>query len=136
MSHGSAKALATGPVGPIGATGATGPTGATGATGATGPMGTVTVSGSAIIDFGPVPGKNITSVTVTGQTNILNTSNIYIFMMSDSTVSNSLGHNSEEHMFVPIKLTAGNIVEGISFTIYAETEFRLTSTFKVRWLWI
>ena len=136
MSHSSAKAFTVGPTGPIGPTGAVGPTGPQGVTGATGPIGTVMNTGSSIVDFGSTPGTNITSVIVTGQTNILSTSSVSVFIMPDSTVSGALGHNAEEHKIVPIRLTAGNIVQGVGFTIYAETDWRLTSTFKVRWVWI
>ena len=47
------------------------------------------------------------------------------------------GHNAEEHKWMASKmgLTCGNIVPGVGFTIYAETEYRLTSTFQVRWAW-
>jgi hypothetical protein len=57
------------------------------------------------------------------------------FMMADSTVSGSVGHNAEEHKLVPIRLVCGNISAGVGFTIWAETEWRLTSTFQVRWVW-
>jgi hypothetical protein len=133
MSQGSAKAFGEGPTG---ATGATGPAGPTGPSGPTGPQGTVMYDGYAIIDFGGIPGTNIVSTVVTGQTNILTTSMVNLFMMADTTVSGALGHNAEEHKIVPIKLTAGNFLAGTGFTIYAETEWRLTSTFKVRFIWL
>lgn len=137
MSQGSAKALGVGPTGAIGATGPTGPTGTIGATGATGPQGTVMYDGYSIIDFGSIPGTNLVTITVIGQTNILSTSTINIFMMSDTTDDGyGNGHNYVEHQIVSIKLTAGNIVPGVGFDIYAATDLRLTQTFKVRWYWI
>lgn len=92
-------------------------------------------TGSATIDFGAVPGTNITSLVITGQAGILVGSLAEAFMMADSTVVGAAGHNAEEHKLVPIKLTCGNIVAGTGFTIWAETEWRLTSTFQVRWVW-
>lgn len=135
MSQGSAKSLTQGPTGPTGPTGPQGPIGLTGATGPTGPQGTVMNSGTAVLDFGTVPGANTTSVNVIGQTNILLTSTVHVFLMSDTTVSGATGHNVEEHKLVPLRLSAGNIVAGTGFTIYADTDWRLTSTFQVRWSW-
>jgi hypothetical protein len=56
-------------------------------------------------------------------------------MMADTTVSGAAGHNAEEHKLLPIKLTCGALVAGTGFTIFGVTEFRLTSTFQVRWVW-
>jgi len=91
--------------------------------------------GTATINFGAVPGTNTTSVVVTGQTAILTGSLCEAWMMADTTVSGSTGHNADEHKIVPIKLTCGAVVAGTGFTIYAETDWRLTSTFQVRWVW-
>jgi hypothetical protein len=92
-------------------------------------------TGTATIDFGAAPGTNVTSVVVTGQTGILSGSFAEAFMMADSTVSGATGHNAEEHKLVPIKLTCGSVVAGTGFTIFAESSWRLTSTFQVRWVW-
>jgi hypothetical protein len=56
-------------------------------------------------------------------------------MMSDTTATGAYGHNYIEHQLVPIKLVCGNIASGVGFTIYATTEWRLDSTFLVRWMW-
>lgn len=133
MSQGSAKAFGEGPQGIQGEQGIQG---IQGEQGIQGPQGTVMYDGYAIINFGSIPGTNITSTVVTGQTNILTTSMVNLFMMADTTVSGALGHNDAEHKIVPIKLTAGNFVAGTGFTIYAETEWRLTSTFQVRFMWL
>ena len=133
MSQGSAKAFGEGPQGIQGEQGIQG---IQGEQGIQGPQGTVMYDGYAIVDFGSVPGTNIVSTVITGLANILTTSMVNLFMMADTTVSGSVGHNAEEHKIVPIKLTAGNIVPGTGFTIYAETDWRLTSTFKVRYMWL
>jgi hypothetical protein len=88
-------------------------------------------TGAAVIDFGAAPGRNDASVTVTGQTGIVAASEIEPWMMAESTAD----HNVTEHIMAPIKLTAGNIVDNTSFTIYAASEWRLTGTFAVHWVW-
>lgn len=62
----------------------------------------------------------------------------YVLVQSflDFNNASAYGHNAEEHKLVPIKLTCGSIVVGTGFTIWAETEWRLTSTFQVRWVWV
>ena len=135
MSQGSARALGQGVTGPTGPTGFTGATGATGAPGATGPVGTAFYAGQATIDFGAAPGTNTTTTVVTGQANIVPSSTINVFMMADTTASGSVGHNQDEHRIVPMTLTADTIVAGVGFTINAVSQWRLESTFIVRWVW-
>jgi hypothetical protein len=135
MSQGSARALGQGVTGPTGPIGNTGATGATGAVGATGPVGTAFYAGQTTIDFGSAPGTNTTTAVVTAQTNIASSSTISVFMMADSTAVGAVGHNSDEHKIVPMTLTADTIVAGVGFTINAVSQWRLTSTFIVRWVW-
>jgi hypothetical protein len=131
MSQGSARALG---VGATGATGATGPVSTT--PGPTGPSGgTIVYTGNAILNFGSAPGANTTSVVVTGQTEILTTSTVQCFIMGDTTVSGATGHNVQEHEIVPIVVSATSLVAGTGFTITAFTDWRLTSTFEVRYSW-
>ncbi len=91
-------------------------------------------TGTAMIDFGAAPGTNLVTLTVTDAA-ILGTSFVEAFMMGDTTVSGAVGHNELEHAIVPIKLTCVPTV-GVGFTITAYSEWRLTSTFKVRWIWV
>jgi hypothetical protein len=47
-------------------------------------------------------------------------------------------HNAEEHGLIfptRVGLSAGNIVAGVGFTIYAETELQLTGDVSVCWEW-
>ena len=95
--------------------------------------GTVTIPpvdqvGTATLTFGSAPGTNFVS-TVINNASVLTTSTIRVFMMADATAT----HNAIEHMMVGLNLAAGNIVNGVSFTIYANTNLRLTGTFTVRW---
>lgn len=85
-------------------------------------------SGTTEIDFGSVPGGNYATVTISLAA-VTTTSIINVYMMSEATAT----HNAYEHSIVPIKLTAGNIVDGVSFDIIAITEWRLTGTFKIKY---
>lgn len=88
-------------------------------------------NGTATLDFGSVPGGNRTSVVITGQTGILTTSTVSVFMMSDTTTD----HNTAEHHLAPIKLTSSIPINNTGFTIIATSEWRLSGTFLVRWAW-
>lgn len=88
-------------------------------------------NGIATLNFGAAPGTNLTTVTVTGQTNILSTSTVSIFIMADSTVS----HNAIEHQLIPIKLSSSIPINGTGFIITGISDWRLTGTFSVRWAW-
>ena len=85
-------------------------------------------SGTVEIDFGSVPGTNMI-VTTVALASVQTASIINVFMASEATTT----HNAYEHSIVPMKLTAGNIVNGVSFDIIAMTELRLTGTFKVKY---
>jgi hypothetical protein len=89
-------------------------------------------TGSTTINFGSAPGTNFVSASITGQGSIASNSYIEAFLMSEATVD----HNDYEHCIVPIRLTCGNIVAGTGFTIFAVTDWRLTGTFNVRWVWV
>lgn len=91
----------------------------------------MSATGTAILDFGNVPGTNITTTTVTGQTLIASDSFAEAFLMVDSTAT----HNSYEHSILPIILRCGNVIEGNGFDIIASSELRLTGTFSVKWVW-
>lgn len=91
--------------------------------------GTIVTSGTATLDFST--GNQRAEVTITGQTDIVATSNVQAWIMLDSTAD----HTDYEHMLVPTNLRCGSIVAGTGFTIYAVADFPLTGTFKVRWEW-
>lgn len=92
-------------------------------------------AGTATLDFGAVPGSNTASAVVTGQTSILSTSTPQAFLCDDTTVVGALGHNAVEHQITPMRLVCGSIVPGVGFTIYATSDWRLTSTYQVRFVW-
>ena len=99
-----------------------------------GPTGSaVTHTGTATINFGAAPGTNVVTTVVTGQTGILSTTNVDLFM---SGIDSTADHNSTEHTIVPIILRCSAISVGSSFTITASSEWRLTGQFTVRWVWM
>jgi hypothetical protein len=91
-----------------------------------------TGTGTATLDFGATPGTNIVSVDVTGQGSILSTDHVECWMMGTSSTAT---HNAYEHMIAPIKLSVTAVSAGVGFTITGISEFRLTGTFLVHWVW-
>jgi hypothetical protein len=100
--------------------------------GPTGPTGASAGNfGSSTLNFGAGPGSLDTSVVVTGQTGILSTSNIQVWVQGDTTAN----HNPDEHLLAGIQAFADNIVPGVGFTIDAITQFKVTGLFTIRWVW-
>jgi hypothetical protein len=89
-------------------------------------------TGNVTLDFGAAPGTNIATATVTGQTTISATSGVEAYLMGIDTTAT---HNAVEHSLVPINLSCISITAGTGFTIQGASEWRLTGTFKVRWVW-
>ena len=90
--------------------------------------------GSALLDFGGGAGTGLTSVLVTGQDAIGPDASVEAWFMADDTAD----HNAYEHRSIfpsRVGLTAGDVSAGVGFTIYAETELRLTGLVKCRWVW-
>lgn len=91
-------------------------------------------SGSVEIDFGATPGNKIASATITGQSSLLSTSVVQVFMMAEA----STDHNDLEHVVVAeaARATAGNLVVGVGFDITCISELTLTGKFKFRYTYI
>jgi hypothetical protein len=91
--------------------------------------------GITTIDFGNHPGSNEASVNITGQTEILSTSKVEVFIMADDSTSD---HTSNDHRHIQlfVNFIAGNIVENTGFTIYAKSLYKMSGTWKIRWVWI
>jgi Major tropism determinant N-terminal domain len=87
--------------------------------------------GQATLDFGN--GSDQASVVITGQTNILLTSNIVLTLLAVTTSNNLL----EDVLYAKMSLLPGNIVAGVGFTIYgtALTEL-LFGQYTIQWTWI
>lgn len=91
-------------------------------------------SGTAEIDFGAWPGSNEASVAVTGQTAIAVGSDIVAAVSRESTADHTVGDATYAALLVG--LSAGNIVAGTGFTIYARSLEKMQGKFAVRWLWV
>lgn len=90
-------------------------------------------TGTAVIDFGSYPGSNEASVTVTGQSSILATSNAEAWMMAEASVDHTVNDAAYASLFV--SLTCGIPTASTGFTIYARSTEKLQGQFKVRWVW-
>jgi len=88
-------------------------------------------TGSATIDFGS--GTNEASVSITGLGTIVSTDKCEAWMMSEA----SSDHSEKDHRFANlfIKLTCSAPTTGVGFTIYANSQYKMTGTFTVRYVW-
>lgn len=77
--------------------------------------------GTAIVDFGAWPGKTDTLVLVTGQSVIAAGSLVeaWLFPTNTGTLGLDTYHSHDEHLVEFIKVTAGSLIAGTGFTIYA-----------------
>jgi hypothetical protein len=90
--------------------------------------------GVATIDFGAFPGSNEASIVVSGQTAILATSKVSVWVMGDDT---SVDHTASDHKYLPQFATfvSGTPVASTGFTIYGRSIHKLTGTYTLRWVW-
>lgn len=74
-------------------------------------------TGTTEVDFGAFPGSLLTSVNVTGQGDIQSTSLVEAWLFPVATEENT----ADEHLIAAGKMEviAGNISDGVGFTIYA-----------------
>jgi hypothetical protein len=96
--------------------------------------GTTLYKGTATVNFGSFPGSNEASVAVTGQTQIGSTPEIKVFVNGSDTTTD---HTASDHQYLPLlaSFTAGAVVAGTGFTIYARSLEKLQGTFKLTWEW-
>jgi len=87
----------------------------TGASAAAPGSGTVITSGTGSIDFGAFPGKSDATLVITGQSGILAGSIVKAWLYPATTAD----HSVDEHTVETIQVSAGTIVAGTGFTIYA-----------------
>ena len=93
-------------------------------------------TGQTYVDFGTANGTyggtDFVSVDVGSQSGILSTSYVEAWKAAKSTPTHSLG----DVLVSDISLTAGNIIDGVGFTIYARSCMgRLTGEYPVNWVW-
>lgn len=73
-------------------------------------------TGSSTVNFGLAPGTSDTQLVVTGQPNILAGSSVAVWIAPAATAD----HSVDEHWVDPPTVSAGNIVPGVGFTIFAK----------------
>lgn len=88
-------------------------------------------TGSAVLNFGSTSVGDA-SVVVTGQAGIVATSKVEAFIRLEATAD----HSVDEHRVEPLKITAGNIVAGVGFTIYGESNLQAYGLWAVTWVWV
>ena len=84
------------------------------------------------VDFGDSPGAIIASVLVPAP-GIVADSTVHGWIIGDLT----LDHTAAQHREQPFRVTAGEVVPGVGFTIYAQAPLGppLTGKWSVGWLW-
>jgi hypothetical protein len=92
-----------------------------------------TYVGSGVLDFGSSPGDSVASLTVTGQENIVSGSVIRVWLQGETADHSEFMHSR----ILPGRIGLGiaDIVAGVGFTIFAETEIGLTGQVAVKWEW-
>lgn len=94
--------------------------------------GFASANGSAVLDFGAAPGTNTVETVVS--TAIPAGASVRAWFQSEGNAD----HNEIEHRLIfpsRVGLTCGAITNGVGFTVYAETELRLTGDVTCRWQW-
>lgn len=106
-------------------------------TGGVGPPGLTPkyTTGSAVLNFGAFPGSNESSVVVTGQTSIVSTSVVHLYIGSSSSTTN---HTADDHKYFAVfsGLSVSPPTPGSGFTIYARSIEKLSGQWLVNWAWI
>lgn len=77
--------------------------------------------GTATVNFGAFPGKSDASAVITGQSAITGGSVVRAWLYPAATAD----HSADEHLVETINVTAGNVVAGVGFTIYATNSSEL-----------
>jgi len=90
--------------------------------------------GQSTLNFGDISSPSgWATLDVTGQASILSTSKVEAWIRPEATPEHSL----EETLIEPIKISAGNILEGTGFTIYGEVlNGKTYGTYKIDWVWV
>lgn len=91
------------------------------------------VKGTVVFDFGAAPGTDVLISTVTGQTGITTANKVEACLMAVASSNNSNYNHAFASNF--LKLTCGDIVNGVGFTIYAFSNIKLSGQFNIYWTW-
>ena len=91
--------------------------------------------GTATMDFGSSTTLRYEAeVAITGQAGIVAGSLVEAWVRVES--AGSADHSMDEHRIENLKITAGNIVPGVGFTIYGEITLGTSyGAFTVNWVW-
>ena len=73
--------------------------------------------GFTTVSFGAFPGQTDVTVTITGQAGIVGGSSVEAWIWPGNGTAD---HSPDEHWVDPPIVTAGNVVAGTGFTIYAK----------------
>jgi hypothetical protein len=88
--------------------------------------------GVAVVDFGPYPGKTDAQLAVIAQPLIAATSSLRASIALVATAD----HSVDEHRVNPLYISAGSIVPGTGFTVYAQAlQSREYGEWSVSWSW-
>ena len=92
-----------------------------------------TTTGDVTASFGAVPGTDYIVINITGQTGILAaTSKVDAWKKIVATAN----HNIEDVVISHFEVFAGNIIDGVGFTIYVISRMgRLTGDYNISWVW-
>jgi hypothetical protein len=94
-------------------------------------------AGTATIDFGAFPGKDVATVAVTGQAGIVSGSRADAWLAADATAL----HSEDEHVmlqgFVAVTVKRSSIVAATGFTITAAVHdsSKMWGTLACDWAW-
>jgi len=89
--------------------------------------------GTAVVDFGALPGSDSASFVITTETDILSTS----LVRANISLLPTVDHTADEARVETLKVTAGAIVPGVGFTVYADClEGLANGTFNIDWSWV
>lgn len=89
--------------------------------------------GTVSVDFGVLPGSDSAAFVITTETDILSTS----LVRANISLQPTVDHTADEARIENLKITAGAIVPGVGFTVYADClEGLANGTFNVDWSWV
>ena len=89
-------------------------------------------NGISTVNFDAFPGSTDTTTVIMGQGGIFAGSNVEAWLVATATAD----HSADEHWADPPKITAGSIVAGVGFTIYAaSSDRRAYGLWSVAWRW-
>ncbi len=90
-----------------------------------------TTTGTTEVDFGTHPGSTYVTVDVIGQTGITTSMKAFAVVAAEA----SADHSVDEHVLEDIKVTTGNIIDGVGFSIYVKAASRISGVWNINWMY-